>query len=260
MQLAHRIFVQPGDLRGRPVRLRLQRVEQQHRPPQELRLVHRVPGGAGGTDQQRDRECPVAPAFRSLDTSLEQAGMVRRQAERGVDQLLGLVRPAEIPQEHRLRAQGLRPLAVVVQQRLFAVMQRERLVPLTGGGEQASGGFEVGPVARIQEERILVADGRALRVAELLEEDPPHRVVHRRRGRNVAQGGRLAFEVCQRVLRRLDLIVAGMTLRGRDRGLLGDDRVHGEGERTRASRVQSASERRARGAGGRGPHCLWGDV
>src|SRR5439155_15031866 len=150
-------------------------------------------------------------------------------------------RRPELTKEHRLCAQRFRARAVVVQQGLFAVMERQRLVLLTGGGEQASGGFEVGPVSRIQLERVLVADAGALLVAQLLEEDSPHRMVYARSGGNLAEVGGFGHEICQRVLRSLDLLVARIALRGRNRKLLGDDRVHGEPERTRAKRVQSAS-------------------
>ena len=246
MQLVDHLVVQLRDIPGRTIRLRSQRVEQQDRPPQVLRFVDGVARGARGTDQEGRGARPIALALGGLDARFQEGWMLRREAERAVDQFLRVFHPAELTKEQRLCAQRFRAFAVVVQQRFFAVMERERLVLPPGGGEEASSGLEVGPVSRVQIERVLVADGSALRVSELLEEDSPHGVVHGRSGGNVAEGGRFAFQVRQSVLRSLDLLVARIALRGRNRKLLGDDRVHGEPEGTRAQRVQSASVRGGR--------------
>src|SRR5439155_7473216 len=134
VQLVDHLVVQLRDIPGRTIRLRSQRVEQQDRPPQVLRFVDGVARGARGTDQEGRGARPIALALGGLDARFQEGWMLGREPERAVDQFLRVFHPAELTKEQRLCAQRFRAFAFVVQQRFFAVMERERLVLPPGGG------------------------------------------------------------------------------------------------------------------------------
>ena len=170
--------------------------------------------------------------------------MIGRKAQRGFDELSRLLGPPEIAQHVRLRPQRLRALCVLVQQGFLALVQGERPVVTARAGEQPPCSLEVRPVLRIEQERVLVADRGALRIAELIDVDAAHRKVHLRRRRGGPERADLRFELCQRIPGGADVRIRRLALRDRNRELLGRDGVHADPNRTRPLPVQSASARR----------------
>ncbi len=155
--------------------------------------------------------------------------MVRRELQRLVDEPAGILVPAEAAQQHGLGAQRLRALATV-QEGFLPLVERERLLESSQPGEEPPGRLQGRPVLRVELVRALIADGRALRVAELLIEDAPHRVMDLRRPRRGSQRPGLRFEVRELLARGLDLRVGRLSLRGLPGTLLRDDRVHSQPE------------------------------
>ena len=152
--------------------------------------------------------------------------MIGREAQSDVDELFRLVGPPEIAQHVRLRAQRLRALPVLIEQGLLALVQRERPVVTAGAGEQPPCGLEIRPVLRIEQERVLVADRGALRVAELIDEDASHRKVHLRRPGGGPERADLRLELRQGILGGADLRIRRLALRRRNRELLGGGWIH----------------------------------
>ncbi len=236
-ELAHRLLVQRGQLGGRGARrlggrrvlaigLGEQLFDEQHRAPQELRLVDRVAGRAGRAHQELHSAEAVALALRRLHAGLEEGGVLGGELEGGVDELLRLAVAAHLVEQHRLSAQRLGPRRRVLEERFLALVERERLLIAAGGGEETARRLEVGPVLRIQEEGVLVTDGGALLIAQLLDVDAPHRVVHRRGGLRAPESARLRLELGQHFLGGLDLGVGRVALGDGGWEFLGDDGVH----------------------------------
>ena len=223
--------------------LGLHLVEQQDGAAKQLRFVDRVAGRAGRADEEPRGERAVAVALRGLGARLEQRRMIGREAQSDVDELFRLVGPPEIAQHVRLRAQRLRALPVLIEQGFLALVQRERPVVTAGPGEQPPCGLEIRPVLRIEQERVLVADRGALRVAELIDEDASHRKMHLRRRGGGPERADLRFELRQGILGSADLRIRRVALRRWNRKLLGGGWVHAHPNRTRPLPVQSASAR-----------------
>ena len=165
--------------------------------------------------------------------------MVGGELQRVVDELLRILDAAKAAQQQRLRAQRLGPVVAVLEQRLLALVQRQGLLVTPHAGKEPSRRLERRAVLRIDQPGILVAGGRAPGVAELLDEDPPHRMMHLGGGRGRSQGPRFRLEVCDLTSGGLDLRICRLSLRRLERKLLRDDRVHADLDRTRAAAVES---------------------
>src|SRR3989441_688680 len=191
------------------------------------------------------RSASRAPSRRfSSRAAAASAAPSRTRPRRDAATAATTARAAEIAQNVRLRPQRLRALCVLVEQGFLALVQGERPVVTARAGEQPPCSLEVRPVLRIEQERVLVADRGALRIAELIDVDAAHCKVHLRRRRGGPERADLRFELCQRIPGGADVRIRRLAFRDRNRELLGRDGVHASPNRTRPLPVQSASARR----------------
>src|SRR6267143_934192 len=219
--------------------LRPQCVEEQHGAAEQLRSVDRIARRACGAHEQAGGQRAIAVALRRLHARLEQGRMVGGELQRVVDEPLRILDPAEAAQQQRLRAQRLGAVVAVLEQRLLALVQRQGLLVTPHAGEQPARRLERRAVLRIDQTGILVAGGRALGVAELLDEDSPHRVMYLSGSRSQALGPRFRLEMRDLTPGGLDLRICRLSLRRLERKLLRDDRVHADLDRTRAAALES---------------------
>ena len=74
-------------------RLGEQFLDEQHRAPQELRLVDRIARHTRRAHQEPRAEQPIAVALRGLDRGFQESTVLGRELQRLADQLLRLLVP-----------------------------------------------------------------------------------------------------------------------------------------------------------------------